>query len=66
MKLGVFTVLLGGQSLEEACKYLKAQGVSAIELAAEAIPEPLTLIPMFYSATKKNSMNLSELSKNMT
>ena len=32
MKLGVFTVLLGNKSLDEALKYLKESGVQAVEL----------------------------------
>ena len=38
MKLGVFAVLLGSQPLDEACKYLSAQGVQAIELGCGAYP----------------------------
>ncbi len=38
MKLGVFTVLLGNQSLEDAIKYLAASGVSAIELGTGGYP----------------------------
>lgn len=38
MKLGVFTVLLGSQSLEDALKYLSASGVNAIELGTGGYP----------------------------
>ncbi|HOB19929.1 MAG TPA: sugar phosphate isomerase/epimerase [Candidatus Atribacteria bacterium] len=38
MKLGVFTVVLGGQSLEEALKYLSELGVQAVELGCGGFP----------------------------
>ena len=38
MKLGVFAVLLGGQSLEEALKYLSASGVQAVEIGTGGYP----------------------------
>lgn len=38
MKLGVFTVLLGSKSLEEALKYLSQLGVQAVELGAGGYP----------------------------
>ena len=38
MKLGVFTVLLGNKSLDEALKYLKESGVQAVELGTGGYP----------------------------
>ena len=38
MKLGVFSVLLGQKTLEEALKYLNESGVQAIEIGTEAYP----------------------------
>lgn len=38
MKLGVFTVLLGNKTLEEALKYLTASGVQAVELGVGGYP----------------------------
>lgn len=38
MKLGVFTVLLGGESLQEALKYLQESGVQAVELGTGGYP----------------------------
>src|SRR5690606_5423781 len=38
MKLGVFTVLLGEKSLEEALKYLSDLGVQAVELGTGGFP----------------------------
>jgi sugar phosphate isomerase/epimerase len=38
MKLGVFSVLLGSQSLEEALKYLSEAGIQAIELGTGGYP----------------------------
>lgn len=38
MKLGVFSVLLGSQSLEEALKYLSQSGVQAVELGTGGYP----------------------------
>lgn len=38
MKLGVFTVLLSSQSLEDSLKYLSAAGVNAVELGTGGYP----------------------------
>ncbi|HBQ63885.1 MAG TPA: xylose isomerase [Clostridiales bacterium] len=38
MKLGVFTVLLGQQSLEDALKYLEKLGVQAVEIGTGGYP----------------------------
>lgn len=38
MKLGVFTVLLGDKTLEEALKYLSGLGVQAVELGTGGFP----------------------------
>ena len=38
MKLGVYTVLLGEQSLEEALKYLSDLGVQAVEIGTGGFP----------------------------
>jgi len=46
MKLGVFTVLLGNRSLDEALQYLKSLGVQAVEIGCGGFPGKPTLIPM--------------------
>ncbi|MDR3085010.1 MAG: sugar phosphate isomerase/epimerase [Christensenellaceae bacterium] len=38
MKLGVFAVLLGDRSLDEACAYLKKSGVQALEIGCGGFP----------------------------
>lgn len=38
MKLGVFTVVLGDKSLEEACSYLEKKGVQAVEIGCGGYP----------------------------
>ena len=38
MKLGVLTVILGDLKLEETLKYLKEQGVQAVELGCGGFP----------------------------
>ena len=38
MKLGVFAVLLGDKTLDEACAYLAQQGVQAVELGTGGYP----------------------------
>ena len=38
MKLGVFTVPLGGMSLDEACGYLAAKGVQMVEIGCGGCP----------------------------
>lgn len=38
MKLGVFTVLLGGKSLEEALDYISKSGVQAVEIGTGGYP----------------------------
>ncbi|HBR33322.1 MAG TPA: xylose isomerase, partial [Firmicutes bacterium] len=38
MKLGVFTVLLGDQRLDEALAYLKGLGVEAVEIGCGGVP----------------------------
>ena len=38
MKLGVFTVVLGGQSVEEAFRYLSESGVQAVEIGTGGYP----------------------------
>lgn len=38
MKLGVFTVVLGDRSLEEACTYLEAKGVQTVEIGCGGSP----------------------------
>ena len=38
MKLGVFTVPLGGMSLDEACAYLAAKGVQTVEIGCGGCP----------------------------
>ena len=73
MKLGVFAVLLGGQSLEEAIKYLSASGVQAVELGTGGYPgnshaNPDMLLSddgklkEFKGLIEKNGMEISALS----
>ena len=38
MKLGVFTVLLGGISLDETCKFLSERGVQMVEIGCGGFP----------------------------
>jgi len=38
MKLGVFTVVLGDKSLEEACTYLESKGVQTVEIGCGGYP----------------------------
>ena len=39
MKLGVFTVLLGNRSLDDALRYLSGLGVQAVEIGCGGYPE---------------------------
>ena len=38
MKLGVFTVPLGGMSLDEACAFLASHGVQMVEIGCGGCP----------------------------
>lgn len=73
MKLGVFTVLLGGKSFEEALNYLAELGIQAVELGtggypgkAHANPEELLSddrkITALKELVKKYNMEISALS----
>lgn len=73
MKLGVFTVLLGSKSLDEALKYLSELGVQAVEIGcggfpgkAHANPEEMikddNKINEFKNTIKKYNMEISALS----
>lgn len=73
MKLGVFTVLLGSKSLEEALKYLADSGVQAVELGcggypgtahvdAEAFLKDETKIEELKRLVAKYNMEISALS----
>lgn len=63
MKLGVFTVLLGNQSLEEALKYLSASGVQAVELGAGGYPGKAHVNPDELLADESKITVLKELFK---
>ena len=73
MKLSVFAVLLGGQSLREACAYLKKSGVQAVEIGCGGFPgkahcDPKTLLSdkdklsEFQAAFSDNDLELAALS----
>ena len=73
MKLGVFTVLLGNRSLDEALQYLKSLGVQAVEIGcggfpgkAHADPDELLIdaakFQAFVDLFKKHEMMISALS----
>ncbi len=73
MKLGVFSVLLANQSLDEALKYLKEIGVEAVEIGCGGFPgtahcnaiemiKDKSRIKEFNETLKKHDMILSALS----
>lgn len=73
MKLGVLSVLLGDLSLEETCKFLSEQGVTAIELGAGGYTSNVHCNPEvllhdekkyeeFISTLKKYNLEVSALS----
>lgn len=73
MKLGVFTVLLGSQPLDEALKYLKSKGVQMVEIGcgghpgtAHANPDDLlnddNKLQEFKDTLKKYDIQISALS----
>ncbi len=73
MKLGVFTVLLGDQSLEQTLEYLKCIGVDAVEIGCGGYPgtahcsavefiKDKNLIKQFKDTLDKYEMTLSGLS----
>ncbi|MCL1964330.1 MAG: sugar phosphate isomerase/epimerase [Firmicutes bacterium] len=73
MKLGVFTVLLGGQPLREACAYLAKSGVQAVEIGCGGFPgkahcDPKALLgdpsrlAAFQSAIADHGLELAALS----
>ena len=73
MKLGVFTVLLAKQSLDEALAYLKGLGVEAVEIGCGGFPgtahcdavkflKDQSLIKQFQETIKKHGMMVSALS----
>lgn len=61
MKLGVFTVLLGSQGLEEVLKYLAESGVQAIELGTGGYPGNAHANPDELLADEKKIAGLKEL-----
>jgi len=73
MKLGVFTVVLGEKSLEEACTYLEAKGVQTVEIGCGGYPgrahcDPDVLLndsgklEEFKAAIKNHHLEISALS----
>ena len=73
MKLGVFSVLLAQQSLEQACQYLADSGVQAIELGCGGYPgkahcDPAALLASpeklraFQDTIAKHGLEISALS----
>ncbi|HBL37289.1 MAG TPA: xylose isomerase [Firmicutes bacterium] len=73
MKLGVFTVLLGDQRLDEALAYLKGLGVEAVEIGCGGFPgtahcdavkylKDKSLITEFQETVKKYDLIVSALS----
>jgi sugar phosphate isomerase/epimerase len=63
MKLGVFTVLLGGQSLEEALEYLQELGVQAVELGTGGYPGKSHADPDELLANESKIRELQDLVK---
>jgi sugar phosphate isomerase/epimerase len=73
MKLGTFSVVLGGMSLEEACKFLNQNGVQMIEIGCGGYPgtahcDPDVLLndekelDKFISVMKEYNLEISALS----
>lgn len=73
MRLGVFTVLLGDKSLDEALTYLKSLGVEAVEIGCGGFPgtahcdaekfiKDKSLIKEFKETIEKHDMIISALS----
>lgn len=73
MKLGVFTVVLGGLPLDEACKYLSENGVQTVEIGcggypgkahcdAKALLEDDDKCREFLDTIKKYNLEISALS----
>ncbi|MEG0767365.1 MAG: sugar phosphate isomerase/epimerase [Clostridia bacterium] len=73
MKLSVFAVLLAAKPLAEACKYLRASGVQAVEIGCGGFPgkahcDPQTLLAdpaklsAFRSAIADNGLEIAALS----
>lgn len=73
MKLSVFSVVLGGMPLAEACAFLKSQGVDAIEIGCGGYPgkahcDPKKLLgnkqeqQAFLNAIHDNGLSLAALS----
>jgi sugar phosphate isomerase/epimerase len=63
MKLGVFTVLLGDKTLEEALKYLSALGVQAVELGTGGFPGTAHVKPEELLKDESKITELKELIK---
>jgi sugar phosphate isomerase/epimerase len=63
MKIGVFAVLLGNKSLEDALKYLSEAGVQAVELGTGGYPGDAHVKPEKLLADKKEVADLKELVK---
>lgn len=63
MKIGVFAVLLGNKSLEDALKYLSEAGVQAVELGTGGYPGDAHVKPEKLLPDKKGITELKELVK---
>ncbi len=63
MKLGVFSVLLSNQNLEQALKYLSESGVQAVELGTGGYPGNAHANPEELLADEGKIKNLKELVK---
>lgn len=63
MKIGVFAVLLGNKSLEDALKYLSEAGVQAVELGTGGYPGDAHVKPEKLLADKNEITDLKELVK---
>lgn len=61
MKLGVFAVLLGQKSLEEALKYLSSLGVQAVELGTGGYPGTAHVNAAEFIKDEKKVQELKEL-----
>ncbi|MFV0466807.1 MAG: sugar phosphate isomerase/epimerase family protein [Lachnospiraceae bacterium] len=73
MKLGVFTVVLGDRSLEEACTYFEKQGIQMVEIGCGGYPgvrhcDPKILLQddekcqEFLNTIKRHNLEISALS----
>lgn len=58
MKLGVMTVCLSSLSLDEACRYLKEQGVQQVEIGCGGSPGTAHCDARKMAATPQRRMSL--------